>query len=185
MSQAIYSLDFSILDAIQESLRTVWLDTVVPYLTMLGDAGLIWILLTVILLCIPGKRKIGLTMAAGLVVDLILCNGLLKPLVARIRPYDLHPGITLLIKAPTDYSFPSGHTSASFTAVFALVFRKDRLWIPALVLALVIAFTRLYLYVHYPSDVFCGILVGLLSGWLGWKITRRWADPLLDRTKKQ
>ena len=179
MSQAIYSLDFSILDAIQEHLRTLWLDTIVPYLTMLGNAGAVWILLAIILLCIPGKRKVGFTVAAALLADLILCNGILKPLVARIRPYDLHAGISLLIKAPSDYSFPSGHTAASFAAASALLFRKERLWIPARVLAVIIAFTRLYLYVHYPSDVLCGILVGFLSGWIGWMITKRWIDPRL------
>ena len=123
MSQAIYSLDFSILDAIQEHLRTLWLDTIVPYLTMLGNAGAVWILLAIILLCIPGKRKVGFTVAAALLADLILCNGILKPLVARIRPYDLHTGISLLIKAPSDYSFPSGHTAASFAAASALACR--------------------------------------------------------------
>ena len=119
MSQAIYSLDFSILDAIQEHLRTLWLDAVIPYLTMLGDAGAIWILLAIVLMLIPGKRKVGFTVAAALLIDLIICNGILKPLIARIRPYDLHTGISLLIKAPTDYSFPSGHTAASFAAASA------------------------------------------------------------------
>ena len=96
MSQAIYSLDFSILDAIQEHLRTLWLDAVIPYLTMLGDAGAIWILLAIVLMLIPGKRKVGFTVAAALLIDLIICNGILKPLIARIRPYDLHTGISLL-----------------------------------------------------------------------------------------
>ena len=179
MSQAIYSLDFSILDAIQEHLRTLWLDAVIPYLTMLGDAGAIWILLAIVLMLIPGKRKVGFTVAAALLIDLIICNGILKPLIARIRPYDLHTGISLLVKAPTDYSFPSGHTAASFAAASALLYRKDRLWIPAMVLAALIAFTRLYLYVHYPSDVLCGILVGFLAGWIGWKVATRWIYPRL------
>ena len=151
----------------------------IPYLTMLGDAGAIWILLAIVLMLIPGKRKVGFTVAAALLIDLIICNGILKPLIARIRPYDLHTGISLLVKAPTDYSFPSGHTAASFAAASALLYRKDRLWIPAMVLAALIAFTRLYLYVHYPSDVLCGILVGFLAGWIGWKVATRWIDPRL------
>lgn len=183
MNEAVYAWDFSLLDAIQSNLRTVWLDTIFPYLTKLGDAGIIWILLTVVFLCIPSKRRTGITLAVALVIDLILCNGILKPLVARIRPYDLHHGINLLIAAPTDYSFPSGHTAASFAAASVLIYRKDRLWIPALVLAVLIAFSRLYLYVHYPTDVLFGIVVGVFSGWVGFLIVRRWVDPRLNDYK--
>lgn len=181
MSEAIYSFDFSVLDSIQEYLRATWLDTIVPYITMLGNAGIFWILLTAIFLCIPSKRRTGIVMAIALIIDVVVCNGILKPLVARIRPYDLREGINLLIKAPTDYSFPSGHSAASFTAASALMYRKDRWWIPAMFLALLIALSRLYLYVHYPTDVLCGILVGFLAGWLGNYISKKWIEPRLDQ----
>ena len=77
------------------------------------------------------------------------------------------PELTLLVKAPTDFSFPSGHTAASFAAAAALLFSKCRGWIPALVLAILIALSRLYLYVHYPTDVLAGVAVGFLCGFLG------------------
>ena len=184
MSDAIYSFDFSVLDGIQEYLRAAWLDTIVPYITMLGNAGIFWILLTAVFLLIPSKRRTGIVMAIALIIDVIVCNGILKPLVARIRPYDLHTGIDLLIKAPTDFSFPSGHSAASFAASSALMYRKDRLWIPAMFLAMLIALSRLYLYVHYPTDVICGILVGFLAGWLGYCISKKWIEPRLDQRIK-
>ena len=105
-------------------------------------------------------RKYGLAMLVGLCIDVIVCNGLLKNLVARTRPCDVNTSIQLLISHPTDYSFPSGHTAASFTAVAALYFSGDKkIWKAAIVLGILIAFSRMYLYVHYPTDILGGILV--------------------------
>ena len=104
---------------------------------------------------------------AGLVLEVICCNLVLKPLVARVRPCDVNTAVQLLISRPDDFSFPSGHTGASFAAVSALCCSRSRLWIPSLVLAVLIAFSRLYLYVHYPTDILAGMLLGITSGWLG------------------
>jgi undecaprenyl-diphosphatase len=90
---------------------------------------------------------------------------LAKPLIGRVRPCDVNTAVQLLIARPADFSFPSGHSASSFAAVFALYFRGARLWKPALALAVLIAFSRLYLYVHYPSDVLAGILIGAAIGW--------------------
>lgn len=93
-------------------------------------------------------------LAAALCVDLVLCNRILKPAIARVRPFDVNTAVRLLIPKPGDFSFPSGHTAASFTAAAALWFAGEKkLWKPALVLASFIAFSRLYLYVHYPTDI--------------------------------
>ena len=91
----------------------------------------------------------------------------LKPLIARVRPCDVNTAVQLLVARPDDFSFPSGHTGASFAEVTALYAGGNRLWIPALLLAALISFSRLYLYVHYPTDVLAGILLGAAAGWLG------------------
>ena len=132
-----------------------------------GEVDWIWILLAVVLLARKSTRKLGTAVAISLVLDLILCNLLLKPIVARPRPFTFRPELTLLVKAPRDFSFPSGHTAASFAAASALLFSKHKSWIPAMVLAAAIALSRLYLYVHYPSDVLAGVAVGFLCGFFG------------------
>ncbi len=164
------NFDLYILNCIQEYLRTPFLDTAIPFITHLGDKGIIWIGLAVVLLLFPKTRKAGFAVAAALIFEAICCNIILKPLVGRIRPFDINTTVELLIAAPKDYSFPSGHTAASFAAVSALFFSKNRLWIPALILGIAIAFSRLYLYVHYPSDVLAGILLGILTGWFGYQL---------------
>ena len=105
-------------------------------------------------------------------LEFAVCNGILKPLIARPRPCDLNSAIQLLIPRPGDDSFPSGHSGISFAAVGALFAAKSRLWVPAFVLALIIAFSRLYLYVHWPSDVLVGALLGILLGFLAERLVR-------------
>ena len=109
-------MEIEILSMLQK-IRTPLLDIFMSNITKLGNAGIVWILLTIVLLLIPKTRKSGLILAAALIVDLILCNGILKPLIARIRPFDVNSAIQLIVAKPHDYSFPSGHTAASFTAV--------------------------------------------------------------------
>lgn len=165
----ITEIDFLILDWIAQNMRCAFLDFIMPVLTSLANAGIIWIILAAVLLIIPKTRKLGVVLSIALVCDLLLCNVLLKPLVHRIRPYDLKEGIELIIKKPHDYSFPSGHSAASFTSAFALLFigAEKRYWIPSMVLSVIIAFSRLYLYVHYPTDVIAGLFIGLLCGFIG------------------
>ena len=166
------SIELEFLNRIQQ-LHTPVLDKIMVFITNLGSAGIIWIILTVICLIIPKTRKAGWIMAASLIVDLILCNGILKNLVARTRPCDVNKSIQLLVKRPWDYSFPSGHTAASFASVTALYLAGEKkLWKPALVLGCVIAFSRMYLYVHYPTDILGGAIVGILSGVLGYEIIK-------------
>ncbi|MCI9075205.1 MAG: phosphatase PAP2 family protein [Dorea sp.] len=163
-------IEIQILDWIQ-GLRTPAGDVFMPVITSLGNVGIIWILLAVLLLIIPKTRKTGAVLAIALVLDVVLCNGIIKNLAARMRPYDRNPVVELLIHKPIDYSFPSGHTAASFAAVSALYFAGEKhMWKPVLVLAVLIAFSRLYLYVHYPTDVIGGAVLGILCGYLADKI---------------
>lgn len=175
------TLEFSLLDWMQAHLRCGFLDAVMPLASRLCDHGEVWILLAVILLAIRRTRRQGAAVSCGLVLDLVACNLLLKPLFGRVRPFAFRPAVTLLVGPPLDASFPSGHTAASFAAVFALKASGSPLWKPALALALVIAFSRLYLYVHWPSDVLGGALLGSAAGWMGAKlaeaVTRRRQAP--------
>ena len=166
-------MELQVLDALQ-TIHNPVLDTLMCAITRLGDAGIFWILLCMVLLILPKTRRSGVILMAALLVDLVICNGILKPLVHRIRPFDVRTGIELLVKRPTDYSFPSGHTAASFASVTALYLAGEKkLWIPALVLAVLIAFSRLYLYVHYPTDVLGGVVAGLAAGALGYWLVKK------------
>ena len=161
------NFDMAILDLIQSNIRTGFMDAIMAFITQLGDAGLIWIILSIGLIIPKKTRKIGFVMIIALILNGIICNIILKPMLARIRPFDVNTAIKLLINKPRDFSFPSGHTSASFTAVSVLFFRKSKLFVPSLVLAFLISFSRLYLYVHYPSDVLAGLVLGILCGYIG------------------
>lgn len=173
--------DFSVLDSIS-SLHTSFFDEFFSAVTHLGDGGVLWIVLVFVLLCIPKTRPLGVCMALALIFDLLLCNLCLKPLIDRPRPFALRE-ITLLIEAPHDASFPSGHTAASFAAAGVLALRKCRLAIPALILAAIIAFSRLYLQVHFPTDVIGGIVVGLMCAVLGCFVGSRLCNIIKTRRK--
>lgn len=181
LDQLAVSFDLPILDWIQANLKNGFLNEVMPIITMFGDGGIFWIACAVILLCIPKTRKTGLGMAFALIMGLIVCNITLKPLVGRIRPYDFQEQLGVVIPLLTermhDYSFPSGHTIASFEAATVLLINNKKLGIPAMILAVLIAFSRLYLYVHYPTDVifsvFAGILFAFLGNWLAGKVMAR------------
>lgn len=144
-------------------MRTAWLDHIMVFITKLGNGGLVWIAIGLLLLVSKKHRKTGVFMLAALAIEVILCNGILKPLVARVRPCDVNSGVKLLVSRPTDYSFPSGHTGASFAAAGVLWLRGEKGRYGAYILAGLLAFSRMYLYVHYPTDILGGIVIGSLS----------------------
>jgi undecaprenyl-diphosphatase len=137
-------------------------------ISFLANVGWILIICAIIFLFFPKTRKIGLAVACALIFSLIICNVTIKPIIARIRPYDLREGIELIIARPTDFSFPSGHTSISFAGAIPMLMYNKKIGIPALLLAIIIAFSRLYLYVHFPTDVLGGMIVGSICGVLGY-----------------
>lgn len=172
LNSVAVSFDLPILDWIQEHLQCAFLDKTMPIVTLFGDGGVFWIGVAVLLLFFAKYRKTGFSMGMALVLGLVVCNITLKPLVARIRPYDFQlqefgREISLLISAQHDFSFPSGHTIASFEACTVLLLHDKRMGIPATVLAILIAFSRLYLYVHYPTDVLVSLVLGIAFGLLG------------------
>lgn len=162
--------ELAVLDWIQLHLRCGFLDRLMPFVSGLSNHGEIWILLAAVLLLIRRQRAYGLSAACALTLDLIACNLVLKPLIGRVRPFAFRPDLLLLVPPPGDASFPSGHTAASFAAVCALKTAGSPLWKPALTLAIVTAFSRLYLYVHWPTDILGGILLGAAVGWTGAKL---------------
>lgn len=165
------SFDLPILDWIQATLQSDFMDQFMPFITKFGDHGTFWMIVAALLFVFPKTRKTGLGMAIAMLMGLLICNVTLKPLVGRIRPYDLQAelGITiqLLGERMHDFSFPSGHTIASFEAAVVLLKNSKKMGIPALILAVLIAFSRLYLYVHYPTDVIVSVILGTLFAFIG------------------
>ena len=168
------SFDLPILDWIQANLANPILDFLMPWITLLGDAGIFWMICAGVMLFTKKYRRIGIGMAIAMAMGLLVCNIILKPAVARIRPYDMQEqlGVTinLLIEKQHDFSFPSGHTIASFEACTVILLGSKKLGIPATLLAILIAFSRLYLYVHYPTDVIASIILGTLFGIVGYLV---------------
>lgn len=185
MFEAITNWDLGVLDAIQSSfLKNGFFDKLMPIITMFGEAY-VFIIGAVLMLIFKKTRKAGMMLSIALIIGLIVCNITLKPIIARTRPYDM-PGkeaIVMLIKKPTDFSFPSGHSTASFEAATVIMATNKKWGVFAVIMACLIAFSRMYLYVHYPTDVFCGIAVGIIAGILGVAIVGKFYDKLPSKIK--
>lgn len=170
----IFNIDANILLWIQEHIRCSLLDPIMTAITHLGDGGIFWIIMTLLMLCFRKTRRAGAACAVSMVIGLVLTNLILKNWVARVRPYEVIDGLTILIKAPHDWSFPSGHTTNAFAAacvMFAMLPRKYS--VPALVLAVLITFSRMYVGVHYPTDILGGIAVGSLGAWCACRAVKK------------
>ena len=163
---------------IREHLPNPFLDTVMPYITSLARHGEFWILLALILLCFKKTRKAGVAMGIAMALGFLIGNIGLKNIIARTRPYDMVE-VEVLVKHLSDFSFPSGHTLVSFNAAIALHHYHRRWGVAALVLATVIALSRLYLFVHYPTDVLAGLLLAVGIAF----VSCRLVDGLWSRRK--
>lgn len=165
MIESIMNIDVNILLWIQDNLRNAFLTPVFAGITKLGDIGLIWIIISLGMLFFRKTRATGTMCLIALICSVVVNNLLLKNLVARARPFDTYQMIIPLISRPTDFSFPSGHTAASF-ACAGVMYRHlpKKAGISSIILAVLIAFSRLYLGVHYPSDVLIGGISGFLMG---------------------
>jgi undecaprenyl-diphosphatase len=162
----ITALDIEILWRIQNLFHSALMDRLMIFFTALGDHGMIWAAMALPFLILRRTRRMAFAMLAAMLVGYVLTSFGLKPYFARIRPFEVDTSIKLLITPPADFSFPSVHAMNSFAAAYALGHYNKRLGGYAIVLAGIIAFSRLYLMVHYPTDVFAGIVVGLVSAWL-------------------
>ena len=172
--------EFSILNGIQ-NIRCGFLDWFFTLITHLGDAGIIWIIIAVACLFFKKTRKAGICMGMALIMGLICGNLILKNVIARERPYTYELAamtadkVKELISLPHDYSFPSGHTQASFAAATSIFMYNKKYGTAAYVLAALIAFSRMYLYVHFPTDIIGGILLGIIYAIVSFYLIKRFA----------
>ncbi len=162
----IQNVDLDILNFIQHNIRTSFLDSVMPSITTLGNSGIIWIVIAIILLFMKKYRKVGILMLITLIFTHALGSGIIKNIVKRPRPFILIDNIELLIKKPSGFSFPSGHASIAFASATILSYYIKKTRIPIFILAFIIAFSRLYLFVHYPSDVLVGAILGIICSFI-------------------
>lgn len=173
MPDAITQIDFQILNWMQTNLQCAFADWFFPWFTALGNGGFLWLLLAALLLCRRDTRRQGVQILIGLAVGFLLVNLLLKPLVARPRPCWL-ADFPLRIARPSDFSFPSGHTVSSFIAAFILAAKWKKAGAAALITASLIAFSRLYLYVHFPSDVLTSVVIAaFVSAGVVWLTSKK------------
>lgn len=150
-----------------------WLNYIMKYITFIGEFGAVPIACALILLIFKRTRKGGLVCAIALILNFIIVNGLLKTVVNRPRPWTEFEEIALFyeqfgIRLPKDSSFPSGHTAACFCVAVACVFAFKLKGLPAIVVAFLVALSRIYLCVHYPTDVLAGALIGSACGVAGY-----------------
>lgn len=181
----LLALDGKCLLWIQEVIRQEWMTPFWKFVTWLGDGGWFWIAVSLALFVSEKTRRAGITALIALGIGALCTNVILKNAVARTRPYEVVEGLKILIAKPTDFSFPSGHSCASFAA--AVVYLRTlpkKYGISAVVLAVLIAFSRLYVGVHYPTDVMAGILIGSLAAFLALKIMKKAPEKKAKETEK-
>ncbi len=187
MLSIIQSMDEGVLLFLQEMVRCPVLNWLMVPITILGNAGVVWIALSLLMLCFRHTRRAGVLALCSLLLCFLCNNVILKNLVARPRPYTIAEGLIPIIAPPSDASFPSGHACASFAAACSwrrgLKERKGSRWIyrAGLALAVLIALSRLYVGVHYPTDVIVGSLIGGFGSLLVWKLL----SPVYDRLGQQ
>lgn len=162
MIDFITNIDFSILYWIQDNLRNSFMDFVMPLFSNLQDGGLIWISIAVVMLFFKRTRYCGIAVLLAMGIDTLITEYGIKNIVCRVRPCNLVDDVNMLVEKPTSYSFPSNHSASAFAGAVAVMLTiKKKAWtIPAFVFSGIISFSRMYVFVHFPSDVFAGILLG-------------------------
>lgn len=184
----ITSVDFQLLNFIQETFRCAFMDVVMAIFSYIGEAGAIWLLAGIALLLFRKTRAAGIMLLTAMALGFLIGEIGIKNIVCRVRPFYFNTDLVMNIHAPSGYSFPSGHSCSSFAAAFVLWYRfKEkhfvRQWwvgIAAYAVAILIAFSRLYNYVHYPSDVLAGVVLGTLFALLTVVVFRKlhWDEKL-------
>ncbi len=177
-------MDFGILYALN-GIHSEILDKIMVGITYLGEKGIFWIALSIILLFNAKTRKCGIFMLISMIIGLIVGNGLLKNIVARQRPCWIDDTIKLLVANPKDFSFPSGHTLASFEAAISILLFNKKWGIVATIVAIMIGFSRLYLFVHFPTDVLAGAVLGTIIAILVHFVGNKIWDKIKSKNKDE
>ena len=161
-----------------QSIHNPILDSIMLFFTNSGNIIMILILISIVY---PKTRRIGIQMYLALFISILIVNCGMKPFITRCRPCWLEPGVKMLIELPQSHSFPSGHSSTFFAMATAVFLSNKRFGIPTLAVASIVAFSRLYLFAHWPTDVMGGIFTGVLSGVLSFLII----DALINIFRKK
>lgn len=162
--EGLEQLEGRILLWIQEYVRQDWLDPIMVFLTSLGNAGWFWLLLMIVMLFFVKTRRIGSTGLLAIGMGAIITNLWLKNIVDRIRPYEVIEGLHYIVEMPSDASFPSGHATCSMAAAVVLFCKlPGKFKIPSLMLGVLISLSRLYVGVHFPTDVLAGMAIGTIA----------------------
>ena len=167
--------EFTVLNNIQEW-RNDFLDKLMPCISFLGYWAILWIVITILCLAVKRYRKLGRSLAFDIIFGAIVCNIIFKRIVQRIRPYDLNSTVNLIVPPESEFSFPSGHTFFAFGAATIIFIYNRKLGIAAYLVAFAIAFSRLYLYVHFPTDVILGAVFGVLTAVVSYRIENMFFD---------
>lgn len=179
--EGINGFDKAVMEFIQLHFHNGVTDGVFPVLTYLGEAGAVWIVLALAFLVRRESRRWGMIMLCAMAAGFLLGELLLKNVICRERPFQTFPGYTaLLISPPSGFSFPSGHSCASFAASTVLLAVSKKWGFPALALAVLIAFSRIFLFVHWPTDVLAGIALGIVSA-----LFMLWAIPKIEEKRRK
>lgn len=156
------NFEFGILLGLQHILKSDVMDFLMKWISCLGNSGAIWIVAALVMLATKKYRRCGVFVGIGLLLGLLLGNVILKNIIARPRPCWLVENVQMLVEMPMDFSFPSGHTLSSFIAAFVMLRRDKRIGFFAFVLASLIAFSRIYLFVHFPTDILGALIIATL-----------------------
>ena len=183
MPEMIQTMDETILRWIGEHLRLDWLNGPVMLYSTLGNAGILFIALTLLLLCFRRTRRVGAAAAGGLLVDLLVVNVTIKPLVSRARPWVVMAKFQTLLTSSDPNSFPSGHTCAAFAFAAAVCLTAPKRWMKAaaVIAAILMGLSRLYVGVHFPSDVLAGAVIGTLCGLVGAWLAGKFLEQIRNR----
>ncbi len=168
-----------------QNMHSAPLDVIMKIFTYLGEAGILWIAISLVLAIVPKTRKCGFTMMFAMAVTFILGNLVFKNLIARGRPCWINESVEMLIKRPHDFSFPSGHTMNGITASLCIFFYYHKAGIGAIVVACIIAFSRMYLFVHWPTDILAGILLGAVDAVISYFVIGKIYESVVSSIQKR